>query len=212
MQVSHIPSSVNRTILLQSSGVRQDRHKVMQLHCYLELKVLLSSVISFWKLRPEQRSREAAWEDPQHWLWLELNKVLSPCSAFQTPWLRDHVSIRARFDVPLLLFMGNRPPDRKDGVHRPELWVHSVNRHPSTERRPGKVCTGPKNTPAASSSASCHLKVTTGRFATWTTCYLCSFLLLFFFSWMDNFHRCATPKTQNPTQHHWADIWHVVYQ
>lgn len=98
----------------------------------------------------------------------------------QTPWLWDRVSIRARFGVPLLLFMGYRLPDRKDGVHSPVLWVHSVIRHPSTERRPGKVCTGPKNTPAASSSANCHLKVTTGQFATWTTCYLCSLFFVFF--------------------------------
>lgn len=124
----------------------------------------------------------------------------------QTPRLQDHVSIRARLGVPLLLFMGCQLPDTKDGVHSPELWVHSVNRHPSTERRPGKVCTGPKNSPAVSSSASCHLKVTTGQFATWTTCYLCSFLGFLILDGQRPSTCCSPNKTQHDTAEQIFDV------
>lgn len=90
-------------------------------------------------------------------------------------------SINTSLALSRLLFTVYQLSDRKESAHSWEPWdAFAANCHPSTERSPGKVCTGPKNTPAASSSATCHLKVTTGQFATWTTCYLCSFVFFFF--------------------------------
>lgn len=179
---------MSNTVPQQSRGVRQDRHNMMQLKSWEKLKLQLCSYCNLFCFFSINLGVLAKTSKPRHFLYIVYLFFLncwfprvdvdhSHCLdnfTIMTP--ETSTKVHASLALSRLLFTVYQLSDRKESVHSWELWdTFAANCHPSAERNPGKACTTSKNTPTASSSATCHLKVTTGQFATWTTCYLCSF-------------------------------------